>query len=218
MFQSCLEILPPAQLRLWPEMAATPSGFTFYGGTAIALRLGHRSSVDFNFFGRHDFDPDALLDTVPYLRGARVLQREANTLTCLVDRQGPVQISFFGVPRIGIVAVPDLAEGPEFPVASLLDLAGTKVSVVQKRAQAKDYVDIDVLIARGGIGLPLALAAGRAIYGRQFEPQITLKALAWFDDGDVPSLPMALRRRLVRAVTSVDLGDLPALVPMVPPT
>ena len=64
-----------------------------------------------------------------------------------------------------------------------------KGSVVQMRADAKDYTDIDALLADGRIGLPTALASARAIYGSQFNPQITLKALSYFDDGDLPRLP-----------------------------
>lgn len=42
-FKPCMDILSPAQKRLWPELRNTPVlGFTLYGGTAIALRLGHR--------------------------------------------------------------------------------------------------------------------------------------------------------------------------------
>jgi Nucleotidyl transferase AbiEii toxin, Type IV TA system len=73
MFAPRLDILPASQQRLWLELAATPADFTLYGGTAIALRLGHRFSVDFDFFGRRPFDPDRLLATIPYLEGARVL-------------------------------------------------------------------------------------------------------------------------------------------------
>jgi Nucleotidyl transferase AbiEii toxin, Type IV TA system len=205
-----LDILPAAQRALWPELSATPPDFTLYGGTAIALRLGHRASADFDFFGRKSFDPDRLLATVPYLAGARVLQRERDTLTCRVTRGGPILVSFFGLPTIGCIEEPTLVEGPRLPVASLIDLAGMKVSVIQKRAQAKDYIDIDALIA-AGVGLPSALAAARAIYGNAFEPQITLKALTYFGDGDLPSLPAGVQQRLVKAATSVDLGTLPVV-------
>jgi hypothetical protein len=205
-----LDILPAAQRALWPELSATPRDFTLYGGTAIALRLGHRASADFDFFSRADFDPDQLLATVPYLAGARVLQREENTLTCRVTRDGPILVSFFGLPTIGRIEEPTAVEGPGLLVASLIDLAGMKASVVQKRAQAKDYIDIDALVA-AGISLPLALAAGRAIYGTAFEPQITLKALTYFGDGDLSTLPKDLQRRLVAAATAVDLDMLPVL-------
>jgi len=50
-FKACMSILPLAQQRLWPELRkAADLGFVLYGGTAIALRLGHKISVDFDFF------------------------------------------------------------------------------------------------------------------------------------------------------------------------
>jgi hypothetical protein len=205
-----LDILSASQRLLWPELKATPPEFTLYGGTAIALRLGHRASVDFDFFGRTSFDPDRLLATVPYLAGSRILQREENTLTCQVTRGGPVLVSFFGLPTIRPIDEPTPAEGPGIGVASLIDLAGMKAAVLQKRAQAKDYLDIDALIS-AGVGLHLALAAGRAIYGAAFEPQITVKALTYFGDGDLPSLPAAVQRRLAAAAIAVDLNALPKI-------
>ena len=47
-FNPDLSILPLPQLRLWSELDATPETFTLYGGSALALRFGHRSSVDFD--------------------------------------------------------------------------------------------------------------------------------------------------------------------------
>ena len=95
-------------------------------------------------------------------------------------------------------------------MASLLDIAGTKVAVVQKRAEEKDYLDIDALL-RHGIDLPTALASGRVVYGRSFNPMITLKALAFYDD--LPTLPADVRKRLSAAVDSVDPSRLPVLTP-----
>ena len=81
---------------------------------------------------------------------------------------------------------------------------------MQKRAQERDYLDIDALI-RNGVELSLALAAGEVIYGRSFNPLITLKALSYFDD--VPALPGDVRRRLTAAVAAVDVACLPMLTP-----
>ena len=205
-----LDILPPAQQALWGELNQIPDAFTLYGGTAIALYLGHRESVDFDFFGFEDFDPDHLLATLPLLKYAEVIQREHNTLTCNVKRDDWVQISFFGIPGVEKVCPPTLAEDIGLKIASLIDLAGMKVSVVQKRAQIKDYIDIDALISTG-ITLPTALTAGSIIYGNSFNPLITLKALTWFNDGNLANLPIATRTRLEAAVKAVDLSDLPDL-------
>jgi hypothetical protein len=204
-----LETLPPAQRIVWQELAQVPSEFALYGGTGIALRLGHRQSVDFDLFATHAFDPDALTARIPFLQDADVLQKEENTLTVIVDRGSPVQVSFFGVPRLGQVVEPDLSTDTGVRVASLLDLAGTKLAVIQRRAEARDYVDIHAILETGLVDLPTAVAAAKLIYGHQYNPQISLKALSFFDDGTLPQLGRTVRDRLAAAVKAVDLDSLP---------
>jgi Nucleotidyl transferase AbiEii toxin, Type IV TA system len=210
-FSPHLEILPPAQRRLWPELDQVPAEFTLYGGTAIALHLGHRQSVDFDFFGNRPFDPTDLQAAIPFLARARVRQRERNTLTAILNREGQVAVSFFGVPNLPRLVAPHVSDDNGLKVASLLDLAGTKASVVQVRPEAKDYLDLDMLITKGGITLPMALTAAQALYGASFNPQITLKALSYFGDGDLQRLPEDAKTRLATAAREVDLDRLPGL-------
>jgi hypothetical protein len=210
-FAPRLDILPLPQRRLWDELSTVPGEFVLYGGTAIALHLGHRESVDFDFFGNKPLDPAKLVPAIPFLADAIVTQREPNTFSCTVDRGGVVKLSFFGLPGIPRLASPLIAPDNGLRVAALLDLAGTKASVVQMRAEAKDYIDIDALLTDGRIDLPTALAAARAIYGAQFNPQSTLKALCYFDDGNLRRLSQPIKDRLVKAVCAVDLDCLPML-------
>jgi hypothetical protein len=203
-----LGTLPAPQLALWPELGATPEAFTLYEGAALALRLGHRSSVDFDFFSNASFDPDQLAQKLPYLKGAERIQVAANTLTCRVDRGGPVLVSFFGALGLGQVAAAEQVRDMPLNVASLLDIAGTNAAVVQKRAEVKDYLDLDAILGQE-IDLPTVLAAGTVVYGRAFNPLITLKALSFFDD--LPALPIDVRARLSEAVQSVDTAKLPIL-------
>jgi hypothetical protein len=176
------------------------------------LHLGHRASVDFDFFSNTPFDPDELARNLSYLKGAERVQVAPNTLTCRVDRDGPVLVSFFGALGLGQVTASEAVRGLPLQVASLLDIAGTKAAVVQKRAEVKDYLDLDALLQHG-IGLPAILAAGEVVYGRSFNPLVTLKALCYFND--VPTLPVAERARLSAAVAEVDVTRLPALTPFV---
>ncbi len=208
-FTPNLSILPPPQLRLWPELDSTPDHFTLYGGTALALRLGHRVSVDFDFFSSQSFDPDRLAESTPYLKDAERVQVDSNTLTCRVDRDGPILVSFFGGLGLGQVAAREGVEGRSLSVASLLDIAGTKVAVIQKRAEMKDYLDIDALLQHG-VELPTMLAAGRVVYGQSFNPMISLKALSYFED--VPKLPQEVLNRLLAVVAAVDtVSGIPSL-------
>jgi len=208
-FEPNLTILPPPQLRLWKELNSTPDHFTLYGGTALALRFGHRVSVDFDFFSAQSFDPDQLVKDVPYLREAERIQVAPDTLTCRIEREGPILVSFVGGLGLGQVAPREQAQGSSLHIASLLDIAGTKVAVVQKRAEVKDYLDIDALLQHG-LDLSIVLAAGQVVYGRGFNPIVALKALSYFDD--VPTLPLIVRKRLLAAVDGVDpVGGIPTL-------
>jgi hypothetical protein len=188
-FNPRLDILPAAQLRLWFELSAVPEEFVLYRGTALALHLGHRTSINFDFFSERSLDFASLQAGIPFLADARIIQREKNTLGAIVDRGEPVKISLFGLPKLPRLASPHIVAGNKLKIASLIDLAGTKASVVQVRAESKDYLDVDALMSLGNISLPMALAAAQTLYGPSFNPEITLKALSFFDDGNLHELP-----------------------------
>ena len=189
-----------------------PRRFVLYGGTAVTLWLGHRTSLDFDLFSNDHFQPDALEREIPLLRGAVRSRSEPDTLVSVVDRDGLVTVSFFGGLPLSRVADPALAGSDGPLVASLLDLAATKVKVVQDRAEAKDYVDVARLLAEG-ISLREALAAALAVYGPTFNPLPSLKALAYFGDGDLPSLPKETREALERAVRETPVEAIHPLSP-----
>jgi hypothetical protein len=210
-FRPRLEVLPPSQRQVWDELAVIPPEFVLYGGTALALHLGHRQSIDFDFFGNRTFEPQELTTLLPILATATITQQAPNTISVIIDRGGPVKLSIFGVPKLKRLQSPVTAPDNRISIASLIDLAGTKVSVIQQRAESKDYLDIDAILSDGRIDLPTALAAAKVIYGQMFNPLITLKALSFFEDGDLRRLPEATKKRLTRAATAVDLERLPVM-------
>jgi hypothetical protein len=94
---------------VWKELKATPKHFVLYGGTALALRFGHRVSEDFDFFTNATFEPQDLLERISYLRDGKVTLLRENTLTVVLDRHGPVSVSFFGGLGFARVSSPDIA-------------------------------------------------------------------------------------------------------------
>ena len=212
MFTPKLETLPPAQRRLWDELRHTHKHFLLYGGTALAIRLAHRSSDDFDFFSNHSFVPDGLRKAIPYLHDAEVSQFDANTLTAIVDRGGPVKVSFFWGLALNRVKDPDATADNGIQVASLLDVAATKLATIQQRAQARDYGDIAAIIA-AGISLSDALAAATTVYGKQFNGALSLKALTYFADGDLPALNPGTQEQLRTLAAQVSLKQIPVFQP-----
>lgn len=191
------DILPPAQAALWPGLAPVAAlGFTLYGGTAIALRLGHRVSEDFDFFSPVPLDSAALLRTCPFIAGRPALREDAGSF--IVRTAEGVLVSFFGSIDNGIVEPPDTAPENGLPVASALDLLATKLKTILQRAAAKDYADIAALL-RSGLALERGLGAARALYGPGYPPMESVRALCWFGDGDLDTLAEEDRKTLADA-------------------
>ncbi len=207
-----LSILPAGQRRVWNQLNATPKDFVLYGGTALALRLGHRQSADFDFFSCQSFQPLKLMGSIAYLADQTVTQQSASTLSCEIGTvSGAVKISFFGDLSLGQIETPDIVESNGIAVASLGDLFGMKCATVPQRNEVKDYLDIYALITAGHINLAEGIARARAIYGRQYNPVLTLQALSFFDDLNDP-LSEDIKAVLHAAVRSVSLQDLPAIM------
>jgi hypothetical protein len=182
-----------------------------YGGTALALRLGHRQSVDFDFFSCRSFQPLELLRSISYLADQTVTQQSASTLSCDIGTgSGAVKISFFGDLSLGQVETPDVVQSNGIAVASLADLFGMKCATVPQRNELKDYLDIYALITAGHFNLAQGIAYARAIYGRQYNPVLTLQALSYFDDLSDP-LADDIKAILLAAVRTVSLPDLAAI-------
>lgn len=213
-----LDILPPTQRALWPKLAAVRQhSFVLYGGTAVALYLGHRESVDFDFFTNRPFQPDELFADYSFLRDSEVFQSQPNTLTVLTaghdtDR---VKISFFGGLRFGRLGPPHKTADGVMSVASLADLLAHKLKTVLQRVEPKDYLDIDALLQQG-MDLPSGLA-GASLLFPAFAPQECLKALVYFEDEGLRDLPSTLEARLLSAAKNVRsiptaVLDSPALI------
>jgi hypothetical protein len=101
---------------------------------------------------------------------------------------GPVKISFFGGLGLGRINDPLRTRDSVLLVASLEDLLATKLKAILDRAEAKDYRDIAAMFS-AGVSLEKALGAFASNYRR--DPALPLKALGFFKDGDLPSLPKA---------------------------
>lgn len=193
-FDPRTDVLPQAQQEIWRHLApAKDLDFVLYGGTAVALYLGHRASIDFDFFRSQRLDK-ARLHAFAFMRDARTVQEDENTLVVSAVRaSGPVKISFFGGLNIGRLDPPLSTSDGVLLVASMHDLLATKLKAILDRAEAKDYLDISAMLA-AGVSLERSLGAFAAMYDK--DAGLALRALGYFRDGDLPSLAMVDQDRL----------------------
>jgi Nucleotidyl transferase AbiEii toxin, Type IV TA system len=198
------DVLPAAQQQIWNALAVAPHlGFVLYGGTAIALHLGHRHSIDFDFFRSEPLDKNQIRAEFAFVKGAAVLQDTPDTQVILAEMPaGLVKISFFGSIGFGRVNAPLLTRDGILLVASLDDLMATKLKATLDRAEAKDYRDIAAMISAG-----VSLSAGLSAFKQMFdgEPAQVLRAIGYFKDGDLNTLSEADQQLLRRARDGVDV-------------
>ena len=204
-----LGVLPPAQKEIWTSLAPAPQlNFVLYGGTAIALHLGHRESLDFDFFRSEPLDKDQIRAAFGFINGAAILQDTPDTLVVLAEMpSGPVKVSFFGGIGFGRVNDPLQTRDGILLVASLDDLMATKLKATLDRAEAKDYRDIAEMIS-AGVSLPAGVSAFSAMFNG--EPSQVLRSIGYFEDGDLDTLAPTDRALLRNARDRV--GQLPDVV------
>ncbi len=170
------EILDDARRSLLPFFAAFKNRFYLAGGTALALQIGHRDSVDFDFFAPDSIDTNALFAECSNLFTGRVIvktQEEKNTLGILVDG---VQITHMSFPY---PLVSDLVVEPNISLASLEDIACMKFSAITSRSAMKDYIDIFFLLKEFALSELLEKTAQKF---PSLDQNLILKSLVYFDD------------------------------------
>ena len=183
------DVLEATQRRALEAISPIAAERDFYlaGGTAVALHLGHRRSVDLDWFANRLDDPMRLAQA---LRDAGLAfetgQVEPGTLH---GHAGDVAASFLGY-RYPLLS--PLQRWPEVgcSLASLDDLACMKLSAIAQRGAKKDFLDLYVLLEHRSLKELIRL------YQQKFDTGDVahlLYALSYFDDADRQPTPVLLR-------------------------
>lgn len=172
-----LEILDQKRQTLLPLVATAGQGFYLAGGTALALQLGHRDSIDFDFFVSEDIDTTELWGRIERVFLGHELQKtqdEKNTLSVTID--GEVRLSFFGY-HYPLLETPLEENG--LALASIHDIGCMKLSAITSRSTLKDYVDLYFILQHISLS---ALLSGCAQKYPTLDHTLILKSLVYFDD------------------------------------
>ena len=131
------EILTKEQIKLLPLIGKFSKNFGLVGGTAVALQIGHRRSIDFDLFSPSKFGNQSLLNQILDFKAPNeIIVNKLGELTLTLNG---VKFTFFRFPY-NIVYSENLAGIIKMP--SLLTLAAMKAFAIGQRSKWKDYVDM----------------------------------------------------------------------------
>jgi hypothetical protein len=202
-----LETLSKAARELLTALgrAGVLSPFYLAGGTGLALRIGHRRSVDLDFFAREAFDADALLVSLKDSFKPSILSQAPQTLHLLLNQ---VKVSFIGYPYPLLFPTDGFSQAQ---VADARDIACMKLSAVASRGTRRDFVDLYVMARKYTLRELLSLFA-RKYVGLDYNRLHLLKSLTYFDDAEADP-PLELTSEIAwNDVKEYFLREVPALM------
>lgn len=172
------EILSDKQLELLPTMAKFHREYYLVGGTAIALHLGHRRSIDFDLFKpsalNHKKNLDRLTDSgFSYI----VTRRVAEQMNLIVN---DVKVTFFQYP---FPVQPIEKFESYFRMPSLLQLASMKAYALGRRSKWKDYVDLYFLL-KDYFSIEQISECATNLFGGLYSEKMFRAQLCYFEDVD----------------------------------
>ena len=170
------EILTDEQKKILPLVGKFAKDFGLVGGTAIALNIGHRRSIDFDLFSLKEFDNYQI---------KRKISKNYKIESTINDEEGQYTVLIRGV-RFTFLYYPYKISFSEkfnnvikFP--NLLTLATMKAFALSRRANWKDYVDL-YFIMKDYFSLNEISKQGGKIFGKEFNEKIFRESLAYFKD------------------------------------
>ena len=179
-----LETVAPGTLALTRRILALPalSRTRLVGGTALALQLGHRISIDLDVFGPWDERLD--------------LKGELSACGSVEDAGGSGKMRFFVVDGVKVDCVayphpwldPPVCEGG-LRLASVRDIAAMKLAAVTRRGSRKDFVDVAFLLGRFSLTEMMSFFREKFSGANEY---IVLRSLVYFADAEEQPLPQML--------------------------
>lgn len=202
------EALTDVQRRLLRATARPAAEWGAYlaGGSALALYLGHRRSVDLDWFAPRATPPAVLLASLKAIgKSVSVSQNTEGTFNGSVDG---VKFSVF---RYTYPQLRPTIEHEGCAIASSCDLAAMKLAAVCQRTTKRDYIDIHALMKSG-----LSLEAQLSAFHEKFpagDPALVVRALGYFADVDKEPMPAMIspvtwdqaKRDLTRSLERLNL-------------
>lgn len=188
------DILDKERMSILPKLSFLKDRFYLAGGTGLALQLGHRDSVDFDFFTNlgvgsrggalarpgnsvENFNTFDLYKELLEIFGQENISKtleEKNSLNVVIN--GNIKLSFFSYPYL---LVESLLKENFLDIAGVVDIGCMKLSAVAGRALEKDYIDLYFILKQ----IPLVSLLAKAKEKMpDLDYNLILKSLIYFND------------------------------------
>lgn len=170
-------VLDKKRQSVLPLLKSFKNDFYLAGGTALALQMGHRSSVDFDYFADKDIDTEEVFSKIKKVfESHKILKikEEENTLIVLIDEE--IMLSFFGYKY---KLIKKLIKEEFFNLASIEDIGCMKFSAIIGRKSNKDYIDLYYILQRIKLRELLELSAKKF---PEIDTNLIIKNLVYFKD------------------------------------
>ena len=177
------ETVESSTLELLNSLQSQPYlvGFYLVGGTALALRIGHRRSVDLDLFSNFSFDVVQLLENLTADYNFNLFFSANNTIKGSIDN---VKVDFISH-RYPFISEPVVEE--EIEMLSFQDIIAMKLNAISANGQrVKDFIDIFYLIRSFSIEQMIGFYKKKYT---QYNEVSVLKSLVYFDDIDFNDWP-----------------------------
>src|SRR3990167_404937 len=170
------ETLAPETRRVLEKISQQPFIEDFYlvGGTALALHIGHRESIDLDFFSSQDFSLEKLKREISAIGRYRLTNEEEGTLDGTLD---DVKLTCI---RYDYPLLFPLVEWNGAQLADERDIACMKIDAVSSRGSKKDFIDIYFLLEKYSLAELLSFF-GEKYSHIEYNRLHLLKSLAYFD-------------------------------------
>lgn len=172
-------ILDKKRLDILPLFKIFKKDFYLAGGTALALQIGHRDSVDFDFFSQRDIDTKKIFEKITEtFIDYKILktQEEKNTLTVFISNG--IKLSLFGY-KYSLLN--NTIDDENLRIASVEDIGCMKLSAITSRATNKDYIDLYYILQKIDLKNLLEKCSEKFL---DLDTSLILKSLVYFDDID----------------------------------
>lgn len=161
------------------------------GGTALALHIGHRISVDFDFFTRKEFNESYLVQKLTELPLSFKLEKtDAGTILGYLNKTR-FSLFFYKYPILG-----EVRQFLNSNILDVKDIAPMKLAAISDRGTKRDFIDLYFIVV---VEKLLTLQEVFDLYDQKFKilnqnKAHILKSLIYFDDADEQPMPQMLKK------------------------